>query len=200
MHKRPVTLTAFAKPSWLRLEFSLLSSPPHAATAHGALMCMHACSARMDARRQLAKENLCRDELTRGQCASGRKGVCRNNAAQQYGCQRQHAPGEAHARNLHHHRSPHAIRQSRRRLSDRPPPPCAADASRTRASEGGAGVARNAAGTRPSGARPGCATGQIPRRTPRAAPLAPLAAPPPFSAYRATSTSRRSDRPPVWEN
>jgi len=141
---------------------------------------MHGASWQKRNRREPHRDTagkLCRDELTRGQCASGRKGMRRSNAAQQYGCQRQHAPGEAHARNLHHHRSPHAIRQSRRRLSDRPPPPCAADASRTRASEGGAGVARNAAGTRPSGARPGCATGQIPRRTPRAAPLAPLAAP-----------------------
>jgi len=32
MPMRPVTLTAFAQPSWLRLVFSLLSSPPHATT------------------------------------------------------------------------------------------------------------------------------------------------------------------------
>jgi hypothetical protein len=167
MPKRPVTLTAFAQPSWLRLELSLLSSPPHATTMpqppcrlpalprglaskmqltrtvmcmHGALMC-NACSARMAwcadvqcmhaahawmhgaswqkrNRREPHRDTTgkrCRDELTLCQCASGRKGLRRSNAAQQYGCQRQHAPGEAHARNLQHRRAPHAIRQSRRR-------------------------------------------------------------------------------------
>ena len=81
----------------LLLEFPLLPYIPPSARTPAARWPLRGVRARAAHREQSTVSRQRRDKLTRGQCANGREGLRRSSAAQQYGRQRQHAPGEAHS-------------------------------------------------------------------------------------------------------